>query len=84
MRHPEWLADAEPRLRVPWYVHVSVLFWLDTFQQTAHNLRRDGRLFVLHYLSPRFHPWQHDNRDLPQMWLERNDGAYRAIASPPS
>src|SRR5881275_184860 len=38
----------------------------------------------LHYLSPRFHPWQHDNRALLQMWLERNDDAYRAIGSTPS
>jgi predicted metal-dependent hydrolase len=43
-------------------------------------------LFVpaLHYLSPRFNPWQHDNCDLLRLWLERNDGAYRAIASTPS
>jgi predicted metal-dependent hydrolase len=91
--------------RVLWYVHASVVFWLDTFQQTAHNLRRDGQLSAprtwasaarsffgrrgiawalvvpaLHYLSPRFHPWQHDNRDLLRLWLERNDGAYRAIS----
>jgi len=32
--------------RVLWYLHVSVVFWLDTFQQTAHNLHRDGRLFA--------------------------------------
>jgi len=36
---------------------------------------------ALDYLSPRFHPWQHDNRALLQMWLERNDEAYRAIGS---
>jgi hypothetical protein len=95
--------------RVLWYLHVSFAFWIDTFQQTAHNLRHDGQLFAprtwasaarsflgrrgiawalvvpaLHYLSPRFHPWQHDNRDLLRLWLERNDGAYRAIASTPS
>jgi predicted metal-dependent hydrolase len=35
----------------------------------------------LDYLSPRFHPWQHDNRALLQMWLEHNDDAYRAIGS---
>lgn len=95
--------------RVLWYLHVSFAFWLDTLQQTAHNLRRDGRLFAprtwasaarsffgrrgmawalfspaLRYLSPRFHPWQHDNRDLLRLWLERNDGAYRAISSTPS
>jgi len=95
--------------RVLWYLHASVVFWFDTFQQTAHNLRRDGKLFALrtwtsaarswfgrrglawalaapalHYLSPRFHPWQHDNRDLLRLWLERNDGAYRAITSTPS
>jgi predicted metal-dependent hydrolase len=39
---------------------------------------------ALHDLSPRFHPWQHDNRDLLRMWLKRNDGAYRAITSTPS
>lgn len=37
----------------------------------------------LDYLSPRFHPWQHDNRALLQMWLERNDDAFRAIGSTP-
>jgi predicted metal-dependent hydrolase len=35
----------------------------------------------LSYLSPRFHPWRHDNRALLQMWLERNDDAYRTIGS---
>jgi len=35
----------------------------------------------LDYLSPRFHPWQHDNRALLQMWLERNDDAFRAVRS---
>jgi predicted metal-dependent hydrolase len=35
----------------------------------------------LDYLSPRFHPWQHDNRALLQMWLERNDDSYRTIVS---
>jgi predicted metal-dependent hydrolase len=35
----------------------------------------------LDYLSPRFHPWQHDNRALLQMWLERNDDSYRTIIS---
>lgn len=46
----------------------------------------DGQPFApaLRYLSPRFHPWQHDNRDLLRLWLERNDGAYRAISSTPS
>jgi predicted metal-dependent hydrolase len=38
----------------------------------------------LHYLSPRFHPWQHDNRALLSMWLEHNGDAYRAIGSTPS
>jgi len=31
--------------RVLTYVHVSVMFWLDTFIQTTHNLRRDGTLW---------------------------------------
>jgi predicted metal-dependent hydrolase len=45
----------------------------------AWHLARPG----LDYLSPRFHPWQHDNRDLMRMWLESNDGTYRAIGSTP-
>ena len=36
---------------------------------------------ALDYLSPRFHPWQHDNRALLQMWLEHNDDAWRAVGS---
>jgi predicted metal-dependent hydrolase len=36
---------------------------------------------VLRYFSPRFHPWQHDNRALLAMWLDRNSGAYRALRS---
>jgi predicted metal-dependent hydrolase len=35
----------------------------------------------LDYLSPRFHPWQHDNRALLQLWLERNDETYRTVGS---
>jgi predicted metal-dependent hydrolase len=95
--------------RVWWYVYASFVFWYDTFRQTAHNLRQDGKLYsprtwasaarswfgrrgfawalvgpALHYLSPRFHPWQHDNRALLQMWLDSNDGAYRVITSTPS
>lgn len=31
--------------RVLTYVHVSVMFWLDTFLQTTHNLQRDGTLW---------------------------------------
>jgi predicted metal-dependent hydrolase len=38
----------------------------------------------LDYLSPRFHPWQHDNRALLRMWLEHNDDAYRAVKSTPT
>ncbi len=38
----------------------------------------------LDYLAPRFHPWQHDNRDLLQMWLESNDDAFRSIGSTPA
>lgn len=34
---------------------------------------------VPHYFSPRFHPWQHDNRSLVQMWLDRNKEAWRAV-----
>ena len=95
--------------RVLWYLHVSVIFWWETFLQTAYNLKRDRKLFsaatwagaarawfgrqglawhlllpALHYLSPRFHPWQHDNRELLKMWLERNDDAWRAIRTTPS
>lgn len=36
----------------------------------------------LRYLSPWFHPWQHDNSDLARAWLSSNSGAYRAIATP--
>jgi predicted metal-dependent hydrolase len=135
LRHPEWLADAEPAMRtlwswhaaeetehkavafdvyraaggkywrrVLWYLHVSLLFWCDTFMQTMHNLRHDGQLYkartwtsaarmwfgrrglawhllapALRYLSPRFHPWQHDNKKLVAAWLEGNSGAYRDI-----
>jgi len=95
--------------RVWWYLYASVIFWIDTFGQTAHNLRRDGKLFApatwasaatswfgrlglawalakpaLQYLSPRFHPWQHDNRGLLRVWLDSNDEAYRVITSTPS
>jgi predicted metal-dependent hydrolase len=31
--------------RVLWFVHVSAIFWVDTFLQTAFNLKRDGALF---------------------------------------
>jgi predicted metal-dependent hydrolase len=31
--------------RVLTYLHVSALFWLDAFLQTAHNLHRDGTLW---------------------------------------
>jgi predicted metal-dependent hydrolase len=91
--------------RVLWYLHVSLIFWCDTFLQTAHNLRNDGQLFklrtwasaarmwfgrrglawhllppMLHYLSPRFHPWQHDNSKLVTTWLESNSDAFRPVA----
>jgi predicted metal-dependent hydrolase len=46
----------------------------------AWHLLRPG----LDYLSPRFHPWQHDNRELMRLWLERNDDALRAIGSTPT
>jgi predicted metal-dependent hydrolase len=92
--------------RVLWYLHVSLVFWIDTTTQTFHNLRRDGASWRLDtwtsalrmwfgrrglawslfkpsigYLSPRFHPWRHDNRALLQMWLESNDDTYREIGS---
>jgi predicted metal-dependent hydrolase len=51
---------------------MSAVFWLDTSRP------------ALHYPSPRCHPWQHANRDLLQMWLERNDGAYRSVTGTPS
>jgi predicted metal-dependent hydrolase len=94
--------------RVLWYLHVSLIFWWETSQQTVHNLKRDRALWSwrtwgsaarawfgrqglawhllkpgLDYLSPRFHPWQHDNRALLQMWLEHNDDAFRTIGSTP-
>jgi predicted metal-dependent hydrolase len=137
LRHPGWLADAEPALRTLWswhaaeemehkavafdvyraagggyrrralwYLHVSLVFWWETTLQTLHNLRRDGALLrprtwasaarawfgrhglawrlagpALAYLAPRFHPWQHDNRDLLRAWLAHNDGAWRAVGA---
>ena len=35
----------------------------------------------LGYLSPRFHPWRHDNRVLLRTWLESNEDSVRAIGS---
>jgi predicted metal-dependent hydrolase len=31
--------------RVLWFIHASLVFWTDTFLQTAFNLKRDGTLF---------------------------------------
>jgi uncharacterized protein len=31
--------------RAFWYLHVSLLFWLDTLRQTAYNLKHDGSLW---------------------------------------
>lgn len=140
LRHPEFMQDAEPQMRllwswhaaeetehkavafdvyraagggykrrVLWYLQTSLTFWIDTLRQTRHNLAKDGRRLRLstwasaartwfgrrglawsllgpglHYLSPRFHPWQHDNRALLRMWLEHNEAAYRTIGSTPS
>ncbi|MFL6673920.1 MAG: metal-dependent hydrolase [Massilia sp.] len=39
---------------------------------------------ALRYLSPSFHPWQHDNRRLVSMWLDGNSSAFRAVNSTPS
>jgi predicted metal-dependent hydrolase len=36
---------------------------------------------ALHYLSPNFHPWQHDNSKLVAAWLEDNNAAYRPIST---
>jgi len=101
-------AGGSYRKRALWYLHVSLVFWWETSQQTVANLKRDGALWKwttwksaasswfgrqgllwhllkpgLDYLSPRFHPWQHDNRALLQMWLERNDDSFRAIGTTP-
>lgn len=38
----------------------------------------------LAYLSPRFHPWRHDNRALLRTWLESNEDSVRAIGSLPA
>lgn len=92
--------------RVLWFVHASLVFWIDVHRQTLHNLYRDGALWrpgtwlsaarmwcgrrglawhmarpVLQYFSPRFHPWQHDNRALLGAWLERNSEAWRPVRS---
>jgi hypothetical protein len=93
--------------RVLWFVHVSLLFWLDTFRQTAYNLKHDGSLWrwstwrsagrmwfgrhgfawhflrpALQYLKPGFHPWQHDNRELAQRWLDRHAESFRPVGAP--
>jgi len=39
---------------------------------------------TLAYLSPRFHPWQHDNRQLIETWLEHNSGAWRPVRTQPA
>ena len=139
LRHPEFMREAEPQMRllwcwhaaeetehkavafdvyrasgggytrrVLWFLHVSLVFWWETLFQTRHNLARDGRRFRpstwagavrtwfgrrglfwrvlgqgMRYLSPGFHPWQHDNRALLRMWLKHNDDAYRNIGSTP-
>lgn len=95
--------------RVHLYVHSSLIFAVDTFLQTVHNLRNDGQLFkartwgnalrfwlgrhgllwhlarpTLAYLSPRFHPWQHDNRALIETWLEHNSSAWRPVRAQPA
>jgi uncharacterized protein len=95
--------------RVHLYLHSSLIFAVDTFLQTVHNLRNDGQLFkartwgnalrfwfgrhglmwhlarpTLAYLSPRFHPWQHDNRQLIEAWLEHNSTAWRPVRAQPA
>ena len=97
------------RRRVLWYLHASVVFAIDAFMQTLHNLRNDGQLFkartwsgalrfwfgrngllrrlpgpALAYLSPRFHPWQHDNRDLIEAWLAHNSASWQAVRARPA
>lgn len=135
LRHPHWLAGAEPHMhtvwswhaveetehkgvaydaylaagggywrRVLWYAYVSLIFAFETFLQTVFNLHGDGQLFkartwvsalklwfgrkglashlarpTLDYLSPSFHPWQHDNRQLIESWLDHNDAAWRPV-----
>ena len=135
LRHPDWLAGAEPHMhtvwswhaveetehkgvaydaylaagggywrRVLWYAYVSLVFAFETFLQTVFNLHGDGQLFklrtwgsalklwfgrkglashlarpALDYLSPSFHPWQHDNRQLIESWLDHNDTAWRPV-----
>jgi uncharacterized protein len=34
---------------------------------------------VLAYLSPRFHPWRHDNRKLIEDWLQDNSASWRPV-----
>ncbi len=34
---------------------------------------------VLAYLSPRFHPWRHDNRKLIEDWLQDNSAFWRPV-----
>ena len=135
LRHPQWLAGAEPHMhtvwswhaveetehkgvafdayraagggywrRVLWYVHVSLVFAFETFLQTLFNLHGDGQLFklrtwgsaltfwfgrkgmawhlarpTLDSQQPSFHPWQHDNRQLIESWLNHNDMAHGRV-----
>ncbi|WP_426176140.1 metal-dependent hydrolase [Massilia sp. TWR1-2-2] len=46
-------------------------------------LGRDGIFWhlllpSLRYLAPSFHPWQHDNRQLSERWLDEHRGAFRS------
>lgn len=34
-----------------------------------------------HYLHPRFHPWDHDNREKARLWLGENEGRLRSHPS---
>jgi predicted metal-dependent hydrolase len=63
------------------------LFKLGTWASAARTWFGRRGLFwhvvvpSLRYLSPSFHPWQHDNKKLVKTWLEDNRGAYRPIGS---
>jgi predicted metal-dependent hydrolase len=54
--------------------------WISAFRTW---LGRDGIFWhllgpSLRYLSPRFHPWQHDNRHLATRWLDEHGAAFRS------
>lgn len=65
-------------------------FKWSTFAGAARMWFGRGGLFLsllgpaLSYLSPRFHPWRHDNSALLRSWLAHNEGKWRDIGTTPA